>query len=387
MCRPSEHLMILNGKGCPICECTSLTPCRNKECTKPNEICQMFTSCEDDLDSCEPEARCTDICRLPLDHGTCGAFYLRWYYDSSDGVCKKFNFGGCNGNRNNFLTKQDCLSNCTSSNPTTKPPPTYSWTATTTTTQVPVVEDKKIEKEDIGDPVPVGCPLIPCPACPIPYEPLVFTDAASCQVCHCSLAITQCKDMPCEDHQKCVMTSPPLCQNEPCDEIPTCVNKPILRPQPEGRENIREENNITEEEVKENPGNGIQSEKQIKEADCAEFSCSKQCEHDQEFVYDTAGCKTCACANSTCETHPCSAGQICRMVQVQCVTMPCNPVAQCLDNELCDTNCKITCDAGSDMAIDERGCSLCFCEGNSGAPVAFALHSLFSLVILAFMAL
>ncbi|XP_075144622.1 uncharacterized protein LOC142219584 [Haematobia irritans] len=35
---------------------------------------------------------------------------IRWYYDK--GTCRKFNYKGCNGNRNRFCTKEACLNRC-----------------------------------------------------------------------------------------------------------------------------------------------------------------------------------------------------------------------------------------------------------------------------------
>ena len=36
----------------------------------------------------------------------------RWYYDSSDGTCKEFDYLGKKGNGNRFLTRQDCQASC-----------------------------------------------------------------------------------------------------------------------------------------------------------------------------------------------------------------------------------------------------------------------------------
>uniref|UniRef100_A0A1I8PQU1 BPTI/Kunitz inhibitor domain-containing protein n=1 Tax=Stomoxys calcitrans TaxID=35570 RepID=A0A1I8PQU1_STOCA len=34
----------------------------------------------------------------------------RWYYDK--GTCRKFNYKGCNGNRNRFCSKETCMKRC-----------------------------------------------------------------------------------------------------------------------------------------------------------------------------------------------------------------------------------------------------------------------------------
>ncbi len=39
----------------------------------------------------------------------------RYYFSKSDGTCKRFLYGGCAGNANNFLTEDACQSRCSSS--------------------------------------------------------------------------------------------------------------------------------------------------------------------------------------------------------------------------------------------------------------------------------
>ncbi|RMX45759.1 hypothetical protein pdam_00004144, partial [Pocillopora damicornis] len=55
----------------------------------------------------------TDDCLLPKEPGFCKAFFQRYYFDKSSGQCKRFIYGGCQGNGNNFLTKQECEKRCT----------------------------------------------------------------------------------------------------------------------------------------------------------------------------------------------------------------------------------------------------------------------------------
>lgn len=40
--------------------------------------------------------------------GKCGNSHERYFYDPIDKKCKKFFYSGCLGNRNNFLTIQEC---------------------------------------------------------------------------------------------------------------------------------------------------------------------------------------------------------------------------------------------------------------------------------------
>ena len=35
-----------------------------------------------------------------------------FYYDKTENACKKFIYGGCNGNGNRYKTKEQCLETC-----------------------------------------------------------------------------------------------------------------------------------------------------------------------------------------------------------------------------------------------------------------------------------
>ena len=39
-------------------------------------------------------------------------YLCRYYFDSADGTCKLFYYGGCEGNKNNFKSLQTCQSRC-----------------------------------------------------------------------------------------------------------------------------------------------------------------------------------------------------------------------------------------------------------------------------------
>nr|Q6T6S5.1 RecName: Full=Kunitz-type serine protease inhibitor bitisilin-2; AltName: Full=BG-15; AltName: Full=Kunitz protease inhibitor 2; Flags: Precursor [Bitis gabonica]AAR24535.1 Kunitz protease inhibitor 2 [Bitis gabonica] len=53
-----------------------------------------------------------DFCYLPADTGPCMANFPRFYYDSASKKCKKFTYGGCHGNANNFETREECRKKC-----------------------------------------------------------------------------------------------------------------------------------------------------------------------------------------------------------------------------------------------------------------------------------
>jgi len=63
----------------------------------------------DTLDECMQ--RC-DFCELPVVVSQCRLELPRFYFDAAEGRCKSFIYGGCNGNRNNFVTIDECAQRC-----------------------------------------------------------------------------------------------------------------------------------------------------------------------------------------------------------------------------------------------------------------------------------
>ncbi|KAF7699995.1 kunitz-type protease inhibitor 2 [Silurus meridionalis] len=51
-------------------------------------------------------------CRAGKEVGLCRASMPRFYYDVTDQTCKRFVYGGCGGNQNNFKTQEECLNAC-----------------------------------------------------------------------------------------------------------------------------------------------------------------------------------------------------------------------------------------------------------------------------------
>lgn len=51
-------------------------------------------------------------CFLPPIKGPCKARHERYYFDSEAGLCKKFDYGGCEGNENRFKTLEECSEKC-----------------------------------------------------------------------------------------------------------------------------------------------------------------------------------------------------------------------------------------------------------------------------------
>ena len=45
--------------------------------------------------------------------GLCRGTFPRWWYNRRTGSCEKFTYSGCQGNDNNFVTKEFCERECT----------------------------------------------------------------------------------------------------------------------------------------------------------------------------------------------------------------------------------------------------------------------------------
>uniref|UniRef100_A0A224Y1X6 Pancreatic trypsin inhibitor n=1 Tax=Rhipicephalus zambeziensis TaxID=60191 RepID=A0A224Y1X6_9ACAR len=70
----------------------------------------------------------THACMEPRDPGHCRASVPMWYFDAYERMCKKFIYGGCQGNKNRFETKAACEATCsrlkTKTGPCTQEPVT-----------------------------------------------------------------------------------------------------------------------------------------------------------------------------------------------------------------------------------------------------------------------
>ncbi|XP_046445127.1 papilin-like isoform X2 [Daphnia pulex] len=53
-----------------------------------------------------------DKCEKPQDAGGCQGTFQRWSYDKTSMTCQEFNWGGCQGNENNFLSERECHLRC-----------------------------------------------------------------------------------------------------------------------------------------------------------------------------------------------------------------------------------------------------------------------------------
>ena len=54
------------------------------------------------------------ICDLPADVGPCDEVVPRFFYNACTNQCELFDWGGCDGNANNFVTLEECAAACPS---------------------------------------------------------------------------------------------------------------------------------------------------------------------------------------------------------------------------------------------------------------------------------
>ncbi|XP_008941110.1 PREDICTED: tissue factor pathway inhibitor isoform X2 [Merops nubicus] len=52
------------------------------------------------------------VCAMKADEGPCKAIHVRYYFNMQSRECEMFEYGGCHGNENNFLTLEDCQKKC-----------------------------------------------------------------------------------------------------------------------------------------------------------------------------------------------------------------------------------------------------------------------------------
>ncbi|XP_027711187.1 kunitz-type protease inhibitor 2 [Vombatus ursinus] len=53
-----------------------------------------------------------EYCAAKAVTGPCRAAFPRWYFDVEKNTCAHFIYGGCRGNRNSYLTQEDCMAKC-----------------------------------------------------------------------------------------------------------------------------------------------------------------------------------------------------------------------------------------------------------------------------------
>ncbi|XP_008548145.1 spondin-1 isoform X2 [Microplitis demolitor] len=79
-----------------------------------NWVCRIQSvNCTSKIKSCEITPEDAEmICNEPLITGSCEGSFKRVYYNSTTKECKFFNYKGCEANRNNFQTVEECMKVC-----------------------------------------------------------------------------------------------------------------------------------------------------------------------------------------------------------------------------------------------------------------------------------
>lgn len=82
--------------------------CRSKKEMNLQRQCATRQNCVFDHETA------SKVCSQEPDGGSCRGVYKRFFYDPSRQSCQEFEYGGCRGNQNNFLTSEICMNSCSS---------------------------------------------------------------------------------------------------------------------------------------------------------------------------------------------------------------------------------------------------------------------------------
>lgn len=100
------------GKGVQIrTRLLLLEPGKEGDCRSRKELNQQ-RECSARQDCVFDYELASKVCLQEPDAGSCRGVYKRFYYDPSRQSCREFEYGGCRGNGNNFLTNEICMSSC-----------------------------------------------------------------------------------------------------------------------------------------------------------------------------------------------------------------------------------------------------------------------------------
>ncbi|XP_050679817.1 spondin-1 isoform X2 [Leptidea sinapis] len=130
-CSEQEQLTDISDPQCPTTAWATWSPCttscgrgvkfrtrlllvpadRQQDCSAKVELLQQ-RPCQEKEDCTIDMATAKRICMERAEQGPCRGVYQRWTFVVEKGMCVPFNYGGCRGNRNNFLTQEDCMNTC-----------------------------------------------------------------------------------------------------------------------------------------------------------------------------------------------------------------------------------------------------------------------------------
>lgn len=86
--------------------CLSFTHCSSNS-THTQKLLSTYAEC---MECCAPQP--SQPCGLPALQGPCKSYEPRWAYSSSLHQCQSFIYGGCQGNSNNFESREACEETC-----------------------------------------------------------------------------------------------------------------------------------------------------------------------------------------------------------------------------------------------------------------------------------
>ncbi|KAL7024638.1 hypothetical protein ACKWTF_013141 [Chironomus riparius] len=101
------------GKGVQIrTRLLLVEPNKKAECMAKGKELNQQRECSTRQDCTLDFESARTVCNLPSDNGACRGSYKRFFYNPNKQDCEEFEYGGCRGNQNNFLTRDVCLSTC-----------------------------------------------------------------------------------------------------------------------------------------------------------------------------------------------------------------------------------------------------------------------------------
>ncbi|TSR51407.1 Tissue factor pathway inhibitor [Bagarius yarrelli] len=131
--------------------------------------CEPFEygGCQGNENNFETVKECEEMCVVKADKspcnledepGPCRGLVPRYFFDSKRNECRSFYYGGCFGNANNFRTLEECKNRCQPSNNTEEPQETPKAEEKTESYARPIVISD-IDDEPAFDTQPLKLPI------------------------------------------------------------------------------------------------------------------------------------------------------------------------------------------------------------------------------------